>query len=100
MLFSNLWQIAMASKGAKIGGGIVAGGSTLALVLNVLGARMDDLSSKIEDKDKSVREYVDFRHDIVLREMRFLNQTQSEMKDMLKSMNERMYLERHNKRGN
>ncbi len=81
----------MASKGAKIGGGLVAGGASLGLVINMISARVDDLEIKIDERDKSIREYVDFKHDVVLREMKFLNSTQIEMKDMLKAINERMY---------
>lgn len=99
-MFSSFWQILMASKSAKIGGGIVAGGGTLALLLTSMGARLDDLNHKIDDKDKSIREYVDFKHDMVLREMQFLNTTQIEMKEMLKAINERMYAERNQRKEN
>lgn len=96
-----LVQFFMASKSAKIGGGILAGGSTLALLLSVMGTRLDELNIKIDDKDKTIREYVDFKHDIVMRELRFMNDTQVDIKDTLRAINNRMYDERHqNKRGN
>ena len=88
----------MATKGAKIGGGLLAGGGSLALVMNLLSTRLDEMNQKIDDKDKAIREYVDFKHDIVLREMRFLNSTQLEMKDMLKTLGDRMYNERKRRR--
>ncbi len=51
----TLWAAIMASRKTKIGGGIVAGGTTFALVMNMLGARLDDLDKKIEAKDKEIR---------------------------------------------
>jgi hypothetical protein len=93
------WLVGLvATKSAKIGGGLIAGGGSLALILNLIGTRLDDLNQKIDDKDKAIREYVDFKHDVVIREMRFLNETQLEMKNMLKVMGDRMYEERKRKR--
>jgi DNA anti-recombination protein RmuC len=90
------WSGFMASSKAKVGTGIVAGGGTLMLAFNLFGARLDDMNKKIDDKDKSIREYVDFRHDQVMREILYIRETQTDIRDTLKDIERRMY----NKQGN
>lgn len=93
-MFQAIWAALMASKGAKIGGGVVAGGGTLIVALNLLGARIDAVEKHVDDVKKEVKTYVDFKHDAVLLQLKFMNDRQLDMNDMLKTLGERMYNER------
>ena len=96
-MFQQYWAAILASKTAKIGAGVAAGGSSIALVLNMITARVDELNKKIDDKDKAIREYVDFRHDMVMNEIAHIGATTTEIKDTLKTMERRMYDEKRGK---
>ncbi len=82
---------AIQSKGAKVGTGIAAGGTSLFLVVTMLNGRLDEVNKRIDEKDKQIREYVDFRHDQVVREFGHVNDNQKEIKDILKVIEQRMY---------
>ncbi len=99
MIIQNLWAAVMASRRTKVGGGIVAGGATFALVMNLLGARLDDLDKKIEAKDKEIRTYVDLKHDSILLQLQYMNSREMEMTDLLKVINQRMYEEHKQNKG-
>lgn len=87
----------MASKVAKIGAGVAAGGSTMAIVVSLIGAQISDVNAKIDDKDRAIRQYVDFRHEAVMGEISHVNKGQDEIKDILKKIEQRMYESRTTK---
>lgn len=89
----------MASKTAKIGTSVVAGGSSLMLIFNLIGSRIEDLNGKIESTYQEVHKYVDLRHDGVMSEIGHVREDQREMKEILKTIERRMYDQRHSKKG-
>lgn len=70
-------------KGKAAITGVAAGGSTLWLVVQLMGGRIDELNKKVDEKDRQVREYVDFKSDIAIREMTYLREGQAEIKGLL-----------------
>ena len=78
-------------KAKQIGTGVAAGGSTLILVMNMFGARLDELNKKIDKQDTQIRQYVDFKNDQTIREMTYLRDGQAEIKEMLKVIESRLY---------
>jgi hypothetical protein len=93
----TVWGEAMTSSKARVSTGIVAGGATLTVAFNLFSARLDDMSKTIEAKDKAIREYVDFRHDQVMREILYIRETQTDIRNSLKEIERRLYQKRRGK---
>lgn len=75
------------SKAMKVSGGIVGGSGAFALILGI-----------IDHKDKSIREYVNFKNKAVMAEVIHIKDGQTEIKDILIKIDNRLY--ELNKRGN
>ncbi len=68
------------------------------IILNMIGGRIDEVNSKIDYKVQQTQTYVDLKHDRVMVEIENIGRGQSEIRDILKVIEKRMYDER-NKRG-
>jgi hypothetical protein len=102
-MLATIWAAIMASKTAKMGSGIVAGGGTMMFILNMFGARFETIEKRIEENRTEaraeMRHYVDFKNNAVLIQLRFMNSRQIDMNETLKEMDRRMYNERKHSKG-
>lgn len=80
------------TKTAKTGASIL-GGSTLlaAIIWPIFTYQSAKVDAQIIMVNKQVREYVDLKHENVMVEVKYLRQGQSEIKELLKITNKRLY---------
>jgi len=77
----------MRSKGAKIGSSVVGGGSVLALAVTFY----THMTGQIEKSEAHTKLYVDQKYDLVAEQVKTLKGGQTEIKNMLIKMNDRLF---------
>lgn len=79
---------ALKSKSAKLGTVGIAGGSGIvALLMNL----HTDITTRIDVAKSEVKAYVDVKNDFMQRDMSYIKESQSEIKDLLKLIDKRIY---------
>ena len=77
------------SQGAKTAGA-AASGSVLSVAV-LMGALDKSVDAKIDNVNRQIIKYVDVKHNTVSNDISYMKEDISEIKDLLKTINERVY---------
>lgn len=81
----------MTKDGVKVGGGILGGSGAILIIFSFVTAEVSEVKATINKKDVEVRRYVDQRHENVLTEIRYLRDGQKEIKNLIQTLDKRVY---------
>lgn len=79
-----MWQVIagfmLKSKIAKVGGGTIVGSGLFTLLL-----------SHVNSREANLKQYVDLKHEVVISDVIHLKSGQTDIKSLLKKIDERIY---------